>query len=392
MDLQTLVSDVADYTQQRLAHYVQELTALCAIDSGSYYKPGLDAMALYLANRLREMGMQTTIIENELWGNDMLATIRGTGRGNVLLLGHIDTVYPTGTAALRPVRLEGDVLYGPGVCDMKGCILSALYAVEALLAINYRDFGEIRFLCVSDEEIFERHCLDTIREACQDCQGALVLEAARANGDIVIARKGNAGYLLTAHGRAAHVGVEPEKGRNAIVELAHQIGQLQQLQGWRPGLTINPGLMSGGTAINVVPEYAQVQYDVRFLTLEDKYDTERRWRELLTRQVIADVTLTLEEKPDFQYPMVRTAQSLQLAQQAQHIAHLLGFSVEHVFTGGSSDASCTSRNGVPTLDGLGPIGGADHSSDEYLLASSVAPRTALLAGLIATIGASHEIA
>jgi glutamate carboxypeptidase len=388
MDLQTLVSEVATFTQQRLTHYVQELTALCAIDSGSYYKPGLDATALHLANRLREIGMQTTIIENDLWGNDLLATVKGTGSGNVLLLGHIDTVYPTGTAAQRPVRLEGETLYGPGVCDMKGCILSALYALEALLTINYRDFGEIRFLCVSDEEIFERHCLDTIREACQDCQGALVLEAARANGDIVSARKGNAGYLLAAHGRAAHVGVEPEKGRNAIVELAHQIGQLQQLQGWRPGLTINPGLMSGGTAINVVPAYAQVQYDVRFLTLEDKQDTEKRWQELLKQQAVPDVALTLEEKPDFQYPMVRTAQSLQLARRAQHIARLLGFSVDHVLTGGSSDGSCTSQHGVPTLYGLGPIGGADHSPDEYLLASSVAPRTALLAGLIATIGAS----
>src|ERR1051326_5502510 len=183
MDLQTLVSEVAALTQQRLTHYVQELTTVCAIDSGSYYKPGLDAMAVYLAGRLREIGMQATIIENELWGNDLLATIKGTGSGNVLLLGHIDTVYPTGTAARRPVRLEGGTLYGPGVCDMKGCILSALYAVEALLTLDYRDFGEIRFLCVSDEEIFERHCQNTIRDACQDCQGALILEAARANGD-----------------------------------------------------------------------------------------------------------------------------------------------------------------------------------------------------------------
>jgi glutamate carboxypeptidase len=389
MDLQTLVSEVAALTQQRLTYYVQELTALCAIDSGSYNKPGLDAMALYLAGRLREIGMQTTIIENELWGDDLLATIKGTGRGNVLLLGHIDTVYPAGIAALRPLRLEGETLYGPGVCDMKGCILSALYAVEALLTIDYRNFGEIRFLCVSDEEIFERHCLDTIREACQDCHGALILEAARANGDIVSARKGNAGYVLTAHGRAAHAGVEPEKGRNAIVELAHQIGQLQQLQGWLPGLTINPGLITGGTATNVVPEYAQVQYDLRFLTLDDMRATERRWQELLKQQAIPDVTLTLEPKPDFQYPMVLSAQSLQLVQQAQHIAQLLGFSIEHVITGGSSDGSSTSRYGVPTLDGLGPIGGADHSPNEYLLLDSVAPRTAMLAGLIATIGAGN---
>ena len=165
--------------------------------------------------------MDTTIIEHKAWGNDLLGVIHGEGRSNVLLLGHTDTVYPVGTAATRPVRLEGDILYGPGVCDMKGCILSAIYAIEALLAKGYRSFGEIRFLCVSDEETTNRHCVDLIQEACQDCQGAFVLEAARANGDIVSARKGNARYRLTAHGRSAHAGVEPEKGRNAIVEIAH---------------------------------------------------------------------------------------------------------------------------------------------------------------------------
>ena len=134
MDLQELVLEVAAYTQKRLPNYIQELTELCAIDSDSYYKPGLDTMALRLAGRMRDIGMHTTIIENEIWGNDVLGVVKGDGEGNVLLLGHIDTVYPVGTAAERPVRVEGEKIYGPGVCDMKGCILSAIYAVEALMA------------------------------------------------------------------------------------------------------------------------------------------------------------------------------------------------------------------------------------------------------------------
>lgn len=388
MDLQSLVTSVEQYTQQHLSHYIEELRELCAIDSDSYHKPGLDEVARYLAVRMHGLGAEVTLIENEKWGNDLLGVIRGNGRGKVLLLGHIDTVYPVGIAAARPLRIEGETVYGPGVCDMKGCILSALYAIEALLALDYRAFGEIRFLCVSDEEINERHCEDIMEQACRGCDGALVLEAARANGDIVSARKGNTRYTLTARGRSAHAGVEPEKGRNAILEVAHQTLQFSGLNGWREGLTVSPGIISGGTAANVVPDYAQVQFDLRFLQTQDRLDTEVRWRGMMQQQLVPDVELTLVGAPEIKEPMVRTWETLKLARQAQQIAEMLGFSVNHVLTGGASDASFVSAHGVPVLDGLGPIGGLDHSPGEYLMVNSVAPRTALLAGLIASIGAS----
>jgi glutamate carboxypeptidase len=387
MNLQNIVLGVEEYTQQRLARYIDELGALCAIDTYTYHKAGLDELARLLAARMRGLGMDTTIIENEVWGNDLLGVIRGEGHGNVVLLGHMDTVYPVGIAAERPVRLENSILYGPGVCDMKGGILAAIYSLEALLAQDYRDFGEIRFLCVSDEEITNRHCKETMHLVSRDCHGALVLEAARANGDIVSARKGNSWYTLTAHGRSAHAGVEPEKGRNAIIEIAHQTLQFQSLHGWREGVTINAGVIAGGTMPNVVPELAQVQFDLRFLHPQDRIDTEEQWHKLMQRQRVSDVELTLRMEPDYKEPMVATAESMKLVRHAQAIAGLLGISMGHVLTGGASDGSYTSGYGVPTIDGLGPIGGRDHSPDEYLLASSVAPRTALLAGLIATIGA-----
>ncbi len=389
MNLQNIVLGVEEYTRQRLARYIDELGELCAIDTYTYHKAGLDELARLLAARMRGLGMDTTIIENEAWGNDLLGVMRGEGQGNVVLLGHMDTVYPVGIAAERPLRLENNILYGPGVCDMKGCILAAIYALEALLVQGYRDFGEIRFLCVSDEEITNRHCKETMQLVSQHCHGALVLEAARANGDIVSARKGNAWYTLTAHGRSAHAGVEPEKGRNAITEIAHQTLQFQSLNGWREGVTINPGVIAGGTMPNVVPELAQVQFDLRFLHPQDRIDTEEQWHKLMQQQRIAEVELRLRMEPDYKEPMVATAESMRLVRHAQAIAGLLGFSMGHVLTGGASDGSYTSGYGVPTIDGLGPIGGRDHSPDEYVLAESVAPRTALLAGLIATIGA-HE--
>lgn len=384
MDLQTLVREVEHYTHQHLSTYLEELRALCAIDSDSYNKPGLDIMASWLAERMRGLGMAATIIERERWGNDLLGVLCGTGQGNALLLGHIDTVYPAGTAAARPLRVEGNTVYGPGVSDMKGCILAAIYAIEALQALHITNYGEIRFLCVSDEEINVRHSQDAIQQVCQDCQRALVLEAARANGDIVSARKGHTWYTLTAQGRSAHAGVEPEKGRNAIVEIAHQVLQFEGLNGWREGVTVNAGVISGGTVPNVVPDTARAIFDLRFLTQDDRRATERRFHELMEHRRIPGVELTLEVAPDIKGPLARTPASIHLAQQAQHIAHLLGFSVNHVLTGGASDASFTSEAGIPTLDGLGPIGGRDHSPHEYLVLDSVAPRTALLAGLVVT--------
>ena len=174
------------------------------------------------------------------------------------------------------------------------------------------------------------------------------------------------------------------------MEIAHQALQFHSLDGWLEGITINPGVISGGTLPNVVPDFAQVQFDVRFLHANDLAATEKRWREMMKRQRIPDVELTLVSDPDNKAPMVQSPENLELARQAQHIAHLLGFSVNHVLTGGASDASYSTDYGVPALDGLGPVGGRDHSPDEYLVLSSVAPRTALLAGLIATIGSTQD--
>src|SRR5437660_3191548 len=350
LNMQSLVLAIEEYTRQRLPRYIGELSEMCSIDSYSYHKPGLDEMASWLAMRMRSLGVDATIIEREEWGNDILSVVQGVGEGIVLLVGHTDTVYPVGTAAARPVRVEGDRLYGPGVSDMKGCLLSAIYAIEAMLALGYRSsFREIRLLCVSDEEITTRHCLDVMERASLGSHGALILEAARDNGDIVSARKGNARYTLSAHGRSAHAGVEPEKGRNTIVELAHQILQFQSLNGWREGITVTAGVISGGTLPNVVPDLAQVRFDLRFLRIEDKLATEAYWQEMMKRQKVPGVELTLQGEPNFKPPMVSTPESLKLAVQAQEIAGMLGFSVNHVLTGGASDGSYASTYGVPVL-------------------------------------------
>src|SRR5260370_30769437 len=199
--------------------------------------------------------------------------------------------------------------------------------------------------------------------------------------------KGGACYTLSAYGHCAHAGVEPEKGCNAIVELAHQILQFQSLNGWSEGVTINAGRICGGTATNVVPDYAQVCIDLRFLRHEDRYDTEQRWHEMMQNKSIPGVQLTLEAAPSSKDPMSCTPQSLHLIHYAQQIARQLGFEVNHAATGGISDANYASGFGLPTLNCLGPIGNLDHSPDEYIELDSIAPRTPLLSGLIASAGA-----
>ncbi len=387
MNMQALVVGVEAYLQQQQHRYIDELREVCAIDSDSHNKAGIDKMATYLAARMRGLGMEATIVEQEQWGNDLIGTLQGEGEGSVLLLGHMDTVYPIGTAARRPVRIEKDIAYGPGVIDMKGGILLGFYAIEAMLSLAYRAFGEIRFLCVSDEEISVRHSLKLMRSACEGCNGALVLEAARENGDIVSARKGNAWYTLTAQGRSAHAGVEPEKGRNAILEIAHQTLQLTSLNGWREGIAINAGSISGGTAPNVVPDSAMARFDMRYLHTEDRLATEARWHELLKKHCVAEVETTLMLEPDSRNPMALSPASQKMVMTAKEIAATLGFPLQDTTTGGASDGSFVTDYGIPTIDGLGPIGGRDHSPYEYLMLNSVAPRAALLAGLIAQVGA-----
>jgi glutamate carboxypeptidase len=269
---------------------------------------------------------------------------------------------------------------------MKGCVLTAIYAIEALMTKGYRSFGEIRLVCVSDEETNTRHCQDLFEQAFQDTQAVLVLEAARANGNIISARKGLSAYTLSVHGIAAHAGVEPEKGRNAIVEIAHQIAQFYGLNGWRDGITINPGVITGGLKANIIPDYAEVMFDLRFLNHRDRLATEELWYEMMANHKVPDVEVALDRLPHMKEPMVCTPESIKLVQLAQQFASTLGFDLGHEHTGGAGDGGYASEAGIPVLDGLGPIGGDDHSPREFLRLDSVAQRAALLAGLMVSVG------
>jgi glutamate carboxypeptidase len=379
-------SALLTYLAAQQHRYLADLGTLVAIESGTHHKPGVDAVQDWLQARLNTLGFACERHRQAVLGDNLVAVLGGSGAQRVMLLGHADTVFPFGTAAERPMSINGNKIMGPGTCDMKAGLLAGIYAVEALQHVGFDRFASINFLCVCDEEIHDRCSIPLIRELARRSDVAFTLEAARANGDIVTERKTAVWCTLEVTGKAAHAGVEPEKGRSAIIALMRHLTAFDELNGFRPGVTVNIGRIEGGTQPNVVAEHALAHIDLRAWRNEDIPPLLEAMRRQLELPVLegtnASLTVTLENAMP---AMERTQAVEHLEALAQASASALGFAVKGASTGGASDASFVAAEGIPVLDGLGPVGGLDHSPDEYIELDSITPRTALLAMLIAKV-------
>ena len=377
-----------------LSEYLDDLEHLVNIDCGSYTPEGVNEVGRWVASFLSELGADIDLRPDPegRFGNTVVATFRGALHGpRVLLIGHMDTVFDPGTVAERPYRVDEGIAYGPGVTDMKSGLLAGLYALKAITSeLGGLPFERLVFVANPDEEVGSPSSSAHIREVAADMDACLVLECARANGDIVSARKGILDTRLTVLGRAAHAGVEPEKGRSAILEAARLVEDLHGLNGRWPGVTVNVGVIRGGTRPNVVAERCDLEVDVRSVTADGLAAAEAAVRELAAVTEVPDTTVDAHVMVAWQ-PMEKLARSGRLVTHAQAIAERLGFTVHDTATGGASDANTTSGMGVPSLDGLGPIGGNDHAPAEYLELDSIVPRTTLLAGLLLAIARDPEI-
>lgn len=382
---------IIQYLDAKRNAYIDELRVLAGQDSGSYDKAGVDAVTTWLEARLTGLGFDCTRNRQDRFGDDLVARWQGRGQGRIMLLGHADTVYPAGTAAQRPLTIAGDKILGPGTCDMKAGLLTGIYAVEALDELGWDEYETITFVIVSDEEIAERHSVPLLMAEGPKHDVILTLEAARENGDVVTARKAVRWLAVEARGKAAHAGVEPEKGRSATLAIAHFITQAFRLNLLRDGMTVNPGEISGGGDPNTVAATARARFDLRAWSNVDLDELEARFREIAANPSVPDVTLTVSLAPGSDCPaMERTADGIRLAEKAIAIAAGLGFPLKGAATGGGSDISFAGHRGTPGLDGLGPVGGLDHGPDEYILLSSIVPRTALLAKLMMAVGERHH--
>ena len=376
--------------------YLADLERLVNTDCGSYTRDGVDEIGQYAASFMTSRGATVELRpdpEGRL-GSTVIGTWRGgpeaAGGPRLLLIGHMDTVFDPGTASERPFAIRDGIATGPGVTDMKSGLLAGLYAIQALVEAGPLPFDRLTYVANPDEEIGSPSSTPHIREIAAESDVCLVLECARANGDIVSSRKGILDARIAVHGRAAHAGVEPEKGRSAILAAADLVSRLHGLNGRWDGVTINVGVIAGGTRPNVVPEHCSLEVDVRAIRRADLEAAEAAIRSLLGTLSVPDTSAELAPMARW-WPMEKLERSGRLVEHAQAIARRLRFEVHDAATGGASDANTTSGMGVPSIDGLGPIGGNDHSPAEYLEVASIVPRTTLLAGLILAIGRDPEV-
>ncbi len=372
---------IRDTVEGQLTRYLAELEALVSIDCGSYTPAGVNQVADFCTDALVALGATVERIPAEGLGDLVIGQLAGVGP-RILIIGHMDTVFDPGTAAERPFRREGDRAFGPGVTDMKGGLLAGFHALAALQAEGIGP--SVTYVCNPDEEIGSPFSGPHIRRLAAEHNAALVLECARANGDIVSARKGIADYHVEITGRAAHAGVEPGKGRSAILEAAHEVLALTALNGRWPSVTVNVGVIEGGTRPNVVAARCGLTVDLRAASVAEFETAAAELERIVSTRTVEGTHATLERVAGHQ-PMERSPAIGRLVTLAQEIAGELGFGVSDAATGGASDANTCAAAGLPVLDGLGPIGGDDHSPAEWLDVTSVVPRTAMVAGLISRI-------
>ncbi|MCD9464548.1 M20/M25/M40 family metallo-hydrolase [Photobacterium phosphoreum] len=367
-----------------LNNYLEELRPLINIDCGTLTVDGIDVVATLMAQKYLDLGWNVKRIDCGIAGTGL--EVRNKPQADhidVMLIGHMDTVFPVGTAAARPMTHDDERAYGPGVSDMKSGLLSVVYALRDLDPTAL-DALSICVCMNPDEEIGSLHSETWLKSVAINAKHVLVAEAARADGSLVKARKGMARYRLSFHGKAAHAGNEPQNGRSAITEMAHWILAINAMTDFESGTTLNAGVVSGGAGANIVPDFAEVVVDVRFWDNDEYAAVDAQIRTLTETPFIDGVTITVEReahKPS----MVPSPQTEVLMAQVEAVGKELGIDITWQAVGGGSDANLTAVLGIPTLDGLGPIGAGFHSEDEWLDLASIEPRIRLLQQVLVKI-------
>lgn len=371
-----------EYFRPRTEAMLTELRGWVEHESPSRDKPALDRLAAKLAARLESLGGAVRTIANEAGGNHVKARFdlgADPTQAPALVLCHFDTVWPVGTLALRPFRVEDGLAYGPGAFDMKASLVLVGAAIEALTALRWEVPRPVVVLFTSDEEIGSPTSRELIEREAREAALALVLESPLAGGRLKTARKGVGGFTLSVTGKAAHAGIEPEKGASAIVEMSHQILAIQALANRDAGTTLNVGTIAGGTTSNVVPERATAVIDVRVTTLREAARVESALQSL--EPVTPGTRLAVSGRFN-RPPMERTEAIGALFAKAQAIGRALGMELTEGATGGASDGNFTAAVGTPTLDGLGVEGAGAHAENEHIRVESLPERAALLASLL----------
>jgi glutamate carboxypeptidase len=382
------LSNIRALTEQRHEEVVKVISRLVQIESPSGDMPGSRAANDLLEGAARTIPSVSSIerLASANCGEHLLIRAfcrAGKNQPATLILGHTDTVHPRGTlSAAHGLRTDGDRLYGPGIFDMKASCVMAIEALHCLTAAGFSPRRPVTLLLTCDEEIGSATGRPLVEREAQQAAQVLVLEPPAPGGCVKTARKGVGAWTVAAQGIASHAGLDPEKGASAILELARQTERLHSLNDAEQGTNFNIGVVRGGTRSNVVAAQAEIEVDVRFSKMSEAHRVEN----LMSMLEPFDKRVSLSIKGGINRgPLERTADVVKLYHHARELAAQLGFELGECAVGGASDGNFAAALNVPVLDGLGVNGDGAHAAHEHIFLRDLAPRTALLAGLVATL-------
>jgi glutamate carboxypeptidase len=370
------------FLKPRLPQMLATLRRFVVAESPSFEKAAADRCCRLIAEEWNKHGVRVERIAQKHCGDHLRIAYwpsKARPAGQLLVLGHYDTVYSSGTLRKMPFRVSAGKAYGPGIFDMKAGIVQALFALQALPNTNARLRKRLVFLWTSDEEIGGESSRKLLEIEARRSDAVFVLEPSFGpRGLLKTARKGVGVAEMVVHGRASHAGLAPQEGINAIHELAHQLMRIEKWNDLRRGITINAGVIEGGTRTNVIPERARAVFDLRALSVPDMRNLVRRLHALRPIHRGARLEIT----GGFDRPPLERKMSVALFAHAKSLAAQMNFNLGECTAGGGSDGNFTAALGVPTLDGLGAVGDGAHSSHEHIIVNTMPARAALLASLL----------
>lgn len=357
------------------------------IDSGTNDVEGVNAVGERLRTALTDAGAKVEVVPSSTPGlaANIVATVEGRGRGRVLLIAHMDTVFPHGTVATRHYTVRDSHGIGPGAGDDKQGDVAAVCALRVLRDLHFHDFAKVTVLLNSNEETGSFGTRDLIRRLAQESDAAINLERGVPPDGVVVARKGSATISIEVTGRAAHSGLEPEKGRNAVLEAAHQALQLGALANKDLETTVNVTRIEGGNAVNVIPEHAVVKADVRAYTTAEMDRVELALKKLATATIVPDIQVTATLTRNFP-PWPRAPATDALLARARTLYSEIGGTLESTSVGSSADVAFAAETGIPAIDGLGLLGSGAHGPDDQVDLSTFGNREYLLVRLLMDLG------
>lgn len=372
---------MSDAMQERYEKFLKDFETVVSIDSSSDNLDGVAEVAAFFKERYEALGLEVVVSREGERGVPCLKAVTPSkdGRYDFMFLGHMDTVFPTGEIKKRPFAIKDGKATGPGVSDMKGGLLIALHTLEALKEESVLDKFAVCVVYNGDEEVGSKHSRPLIEACAKQCDRVFVFEPCRPGYRHVLQRKGGGWFKVIARGVASHAGADPEKGRNALVELAHQIVRINEFNNVDNDITAQCTVISSGDKVNIIPDYAELSVDVRVGTMEEMEIASRFFAELPNTTFIDGTSIEVTGGID-RPPLESVGDAPEMFAIMQAEGEKVGVQAEGISTGGCSDGNFTAALGVPTIDGMGTVGDGSHRVDEHVQLDSIIPRIKMVVG------------